>query len=134
MGIKIMTPPEEVDKVANALIAKAVLREIVRRVVKTPLDAHYFAVVLHKGVSHDLRSLGYADIAALLSLPAQTVQGYLSEHAKAEKAASGCRFCNGASRQLKALIKEEKKRKKGADPFSVFAPMATAPPSLGWSD
>jgi hypothetical protein len=54
LGIKIMMPPEVMDSVAGALIAKQVLREIIGKSVITPLDEHYFAVMMHKGVSDDL--------------------------------------------------------------------------------
>jgi len=131
MGIKIVMPPEEIDRVANALVAKAVLREMVRRLVSTPQDAHYFAVVLHRGLSDELRSLGYPDIAHLLACPTSDVQRFASEHARSERAKGRCAVCAKASRQLKNLMAEERKRRSGDEPFSTFASMAAPPPALG---
>jgi hypothetical protein len=119
--VKIMMPPEVMRSVAGALIAKAVLREIVRRAVKTPSDEHYFAVMMHKGISEDLHHISFGDLAKLMDCPTTTVHRYIAEHMLGGSARGGCVFCNGASRGLKALIIDEKKRdRKTRDPYSVF--------------
>jgi hypothetical protein len=119
--VKIMMPPEVMRSVAGALIARAVLREIVRRAVKTPMDEHYFAVLMHKGISEDLHHLSFGEVGKFLDCPNTTVHRYITEHMLEGSARGGCRFCNGASRGLKALIVDEKKRdRKTRDPFSVF--------------
>jgi len=128
--VKIMMPPEVMRSVAGALIAKAVLREIVRRAVKTPLDEHYFAVMMHKGISEDLHHLSFGDIAKLLDCPNTTVFRYVTEHMLEGSARGGCKFCNGAARGLKVLIVDEKKRdRKTRDPYSVFVALDRVTPS-----
>ncbi len=116
-----MMTPEVVEGVAGELIAKQlkwVLREIVRTAVKTPFDSHYFAVMLHQGISENLDNLKFNDIAKLLSCPTTTVHGYLAEHMIYGSARGGCRVCNGASKELQSLITEEKGRSR--DTLSVF--------------
>lgn len=128
--VKIMMPPEVMRSVAGALIAKAVLREIVRRAVKTPLDQHYFAVMMHKGISEDLHHLSFSEVAKLLDCPKTSVFRYVTEHMIEGSARGGCKFCNGAARGLKVLIIDEKKRdRKTRDPYSVFVALdrVTAP-------
>jgi hypothetical protein len=120
LGIKIMMPPEVVDSVAGALIAKQVLREIVRNSVKTPLDEHYFAVMMHKGISGDLKRLSFGDLAKLLTCQTTTVHHMIAEHIVNGGVRGGCKFCNGASRELKALIVEEKSKNRSEEPFSLF--------------
>ncbi len=119
--VKIMMPPEVMRSVAGALTAKAVLREIVRRAVKTPLDEHYFAVMMHRGISEDLHHLSFAEVGKLLDCPKTTVYRYITEHMLEGSARGGCKFCNGASRGLKALVIDEKRRdRRTRDPYSVF--------------
>jgi hypothetical protein len=128
--VKIMMPPEVMRSVAGALIAKAVLREIVRRAVKTPNDQHYFAVMMHRGISEDLHHISFGDLAKLMDCPKTTVHRYIAEHMLGGSARGGCVFCNGASRGLKALIVDERKRDgKTRDPYSVFVALdaVTAP-------
>jgi hypothetical protein len=121
LGIKIMMPPEVMDSVAGALIAKQVLREIVRKAVKTTLDEHYFAVVMHKGVSEELRHLSFNDLAKLLSCPTSRVHTHIAEHMIAGSANGTCKICRGASKELKTLIVEEKNKNHGSEgPFSLF--------------
>ncbi len=126
MGIKIMMPPEVVNSVAGALITRQVLREIVRKSVKTPLDEHYFAVMMHKGVSSDLQHLNFYDLAKLLSCPTSTVHHHIAEHMIYGSAPGGCKICNGASKQLKKLVVEEKHKDHGVEaPFSLFITLAS---------
>ena len=116
-----MMPPEVIDNVAGALIAKQVLREIVRRSVKTSLDEHYFAVVMHKGVSEELRHLSFGDLAKLLSCPTSRIHAHIAEHMISGSARGGCKICKGASKELKSLIVEEKDKNHGGQgPFSLF--------------
>ena len=127
MGIKIMMPPEVVDSVAGALIAKQVLREIVRNAVKTPFDEHYFAVIMHKGVSKSLHRLSFLDLAKLLSCSTGKVHKLLADHMVYGSARGGCRVCNAASHELKELIIEEKDKDHGAgDSMSLFILMSAA--------
>jgi hypothetical protein len=126
LGIKIMMPPEVIDSVAGALIAKQVLREIVRKSVRTPDDEHYFAVVMHKGVSEALRHLSFNDLAKLLSCPNSRVHTHIAEHMISGSARGGCGICRGASKELKALIVEEKDKDHGRGPFSLFIALPAA--------
>ena len=128
--VKIMMPPEVMNSIAGALIAKQVLREIVRRAVKTPSDEHYFAVMMHRGISEDLHHIGFGDLAKLMDCPTSTVHRHIAEHMLSGSARGGCKFCNGASRGLRLLIIDERKRdRKTRDPFSVFITLdrVTAP-------
>jgi hypothetical protein len=121
-----MMPPEVVNGVTGALIARQVLREIVSKSVKTALDEHYFAVLMHKGVSGDLRRSSFSDLAKLLSRPTSTVHHYIAEHMVNGSARGGCKMCNGASKELKRLITEEKDKDHGSeDPFSLFITLAS---------
>jgi hypothetical protein len=106
---------------AGARIAKQAMEEIVRKSVMTPLDEHYLVVVLHKGISEELRHLRFSDIARLLSSPTTKVHAYIAEHMVGGSAPGGCKSCNGASRELKRLIFEESKKNHGDDSFSIFA-------------
>ena len=116
-----MMPPEVVDGVAGALIAKQVLREIVRKSVKTPSDEHYFVVKMHKGISDNLKRVSFFDIARFLSCPTAKVHHLLAEHMVYGSARGGCKICNAASKELKQLIVEEKDKDHGAnDPLSLF--------------
>jgi hypothetical protein len=124
LGIKIMMPPEVVDSVAGALIAKQVLRQIARTAVRTPYDGHYFAVMMHKGLSSDIRSLSFNDLAKVLSCPTATVHTYIAEHMIYGSARGGCKICNAASPELQSLIVEEKdKGRSDRDLLSVFITM-----------
>jgi hypothetical protein len=121
LGIKIMMPPEAMSSVAGILITKQVLGEIVRTAVRTPLDEHYFAVVMHKGVQGDLQRLSFKDLAKILSCSTSKVHRHVADHMVKGSARGGCKFCSGASRELKELIVEEKKKNHGSDgPFSLF--------------
>ena len=120
MSNKIVTPPEKLNSAAGALIGKLDLREIVRKSVKTPRDAHYFAVMMHKDASHNLQHLSFEDLAELLSCPTTTVHHYIAEHIVSGSARGGCKFCNGASEELKILILEQKDNARH-DPLSEFA-------------
>ncbi len=121
MGIKIMMPSDVVNSVAGALIAKQVLREIVRKSVKTPSDEHYFAVMMHKGVSDNLHRLTFYDLAKLLSCSTGNVHHLIADHMVYGSARGGCKVCNAASKQLKELIVEEKDKDHGGeDPLSLF--------------
>jgi hypothetical protein len=122
-----MMPPEVVGSVAGALIAKQVLREIVRSSVKTPADEHYFAVMMHQGVSDDLHHLSFIDLAKLLSCPTTQVHRFIAEHMLSGSARGGCKVCNDASKKLKRLIvKEGKKEHRGEEPFSLWILMSAA--------
>jgi hypothetical protein len=128
MGIKIMMPPDVMDSVAGALIAKQVLREIVAKTVKTPKDEHYFAVMMHHGVSESLMRLNFLELSKLLSRPTSTIHHYIAEHMVYGSSRGGCRVCNSASKQLKELIVEEKGnvRRRAEQPFSLFILMSSA--------
>lgn len=126
MGIKIMMPPEVVNSVTGALIARQVLREIVNKAVKTSFDQHYFTVMMHKGVSGELRHMSFTDLARMLSCPTPTVHHYIAEHMVSGSARGGCKFCKGASKELKRLIVEEKEKDHGVeDPFSLWITVAS---------
>ncbi|MDG6914465.1 MAG: hypothetical protein JRN23_01030 [Nitrososphaerota archaeon] len=128
MGIKIMMPPEVVSNVAGALIARHALREIVKSAVNGPLDEHYFAVTLHKGVSDSLNHMSSADIAKILSCPTGTVHHFLADHMIYGSARGGCRVCNGASEELKQLIVEEKgKDRRSTDSLSLHVLLQASP-------
>jgi hypothetical protein len=124
MGIKITMPPDAVNSAAGALIARQVLREIVSKSVMTPFDEHYFAVMMHKGVSGDLQHTSFNDLAKLLSRPTPMVHHYIAEHMVSGSARGGCKFCNKASQELKKLIVEEKTR--------VTAPKSLSPCGSPW--
>jgi hypothetical protein len=126
MGIKIMMPPEVVNSVTGALIARQVLREIVSKSVRTPQDEHYFAVMMHRGISGDLQRLSFNDLAKLMACPTQKVHHYIAEHMVNGSARGGCRVCKGASKELRDLIVEEKSKDRGVDdPFSLFITIAS---------
>jgi hypothetical protein len=126
LGIKIMMPPEVVNSVTGALIARQVLREIVNKAVGTPADEHYFAVMMHKGGSGDLRPMSFGDLAKMLSRPTATVHHYIAEHMVSGSARGGCKVCNGASKELKKLIVEEKDKDHGSEePFSLWITVAS---------
>jgi hypothetical protein len=126
MGIKIMMPPEVVNSVAGALIARQVLREIVNKAVRTQSDEHYFSVMMHKGISSDLRPMNFTDLAKMLSRTTSEVQHHMADHMIRGSARGGCRICNGASRELKKLIVEEKDKDHGSEaPFSLFVTLAS---------
>lgn len=122
-----MMPPDVINSVAGALIAKQVLREIVRTSVRTPADEHYFAVMMHKGVSGDLRHLSFLDLAKLLSCPTTQVHRFIAEHMVNGSERGGCKVCNEASKQLKRLIvKEGGKKHRGEEPFSLWILMSAS--------
>ena len=122
-----MMPADAVQSVAGALAAKHVLREIVRTSVKTPSDEHYFAVMMHKGVSSSLHHLSFLDLAKLLSRPTTEIHRMITEHMLRGSARGGCRICNRASRALKEMIVEEKDKDHGSeDPFSLFIMLSSA--------
>jgi hypothetical protein len=126
LGIKIMMPPEAINSAAGALIARQVLREIVNKTVKTPADEHYFAVMMHEGISDELRRMTFSDLAKMLSRPTSTVHHYIAEHMVNGSARGGCKVCRGASKQLKSLIVEEKDKDHGIeDPFSLWITVAS---------
>ena len=121
-----MMPPEAINSAAGALIARQVLREIVSKTVKTPADEHYFAVMMHKGVSGELRHMSFTDLGKMLSRPTPTVHHYIAEHMVSGSARGGCKVCKGASKELKALIVEEKDKDHGVeDPFSLWITVAS---------
>ena len=105
-----MMPLEVIDNVAGTLVAKQALGEIVRTSVRTPLDEHYFVVVMHKGVSAELQHLSFNDLAQLLACPAAKIYSYIAEHAVNGSARGGCKICLGASEELKRLLVDEKNR------------------------
>ena len=126
MGIKIVMPPDVVNSVTGALIAKQVLREIVNKSVKTPSDEHYFAVMMHKGGSGDLQHMSFLNLAKMLSRSTETVHHYLADHMIYGSARGGCKFCNGASKELRTLIVEEKEKDHGSEePFSLWITVAS---------
>jgi hypothetical protein len=118
MGIKIMMPPEVMDNVASMLIAKHVFGEIVRSSVRTPSDEHYLVVMMHKGISEDLRHQSFNAIAKLLSCPAATVRAHIAEHMVIGSARGGCKTCLGASDELKRLIVDEKNKSHSDESLS----------------
>ena len=121
-----MMPPEVVNSVTGALIARQVLREIVNKSVRTPFDEHYFAVMMHKGVSGDLQHMSFNSLARLLSRSTETVHHYLADHMIYGGARGGCKVCNGASKELKRLIVEEKGKDHGSEePFSLWITVAS---------
>ena len=121
-----MMPPEAINSAAGALIARQVLREIVSKTVKTPADEHYFAVMMHKGISGELRHMSFTDLGKMLSRPTPVVHHYIAEHMVNGSARGGCKVCKGASKELKALIVEEKDKDHGVeDPFSLWITVAS---------
>jgi len=68
----------------------------------------------------------FSDLAKMLSRPTSTVHHYLAEHMVNGSARGGCKVCNGASRELKSLIVEEKDKDHGSEaPFSLFVALAS---------
>jgi len=121
-----MMPPDVVNSVTGALIARQVLREIVNKSVKTPYDEHYFAVMMHKGVSGDLQHMSFLSLAKMLSRSTETVHHYVADHMIYGSARGGCKVCNGASKELKTLIVEEKGKDHGSEePFSLWITVAS---------
>ena len=115
-----MMPPEAINSAAGALIARQVLREIVNKTVKTPADEHYFVVMMHEGISGELRRMSFTDLSKILSRPMPAIHHYIAEHMVNGSARGGCKVCKGASKELKALIVEEKDKDHGIeDPFSL---------------
>ena len=121
-----MMPPEVMDSVAGTLITKQVLREIVRRSVRTPSDEHYFAVVVHKGVSDELQHLTFKDLAKILGCSTSRIHTHIAEHMLDGSARGGCKVCNKASKDLRKLIVEEKDRDHASEePFSLWVTVAS---------
>jgi hypothetical protein len=126
LGIKIMMPPQAAKSASGALIARQVLREIVDKSVKTAFDEHYFAVMMHKGISGDMQHMSFNALAMMLSRPTPTVHHFIAEHMINGSARGGCEVCNGASEELKSLIFEEKEKDHGSeDPFSLWIAVAS---------
>lgn len=122
-----MMPPDAVNSAAGALITRQVLSEIVRKAVKTPLDEHYFAVMVHKGFADDLQRMNFIDLAKLLSCSTAEVHHLIALHIVCGSARGGCKLCKGASKELKTLIVEEKGKNHGIDaPFSLFLTLSAA--------
>jgi len=120
-----MMPPDAVNTVTGALIARQVLREIVNKAVSNHNDEHYFAVMMHKGGSGDIRPMSFGDLSKMLSRPTGTVHHYLAEHMISGSARGGCKVCNGASKELKKLIVEEKDKDHASEePFSLWVTVA----------
>jgi hypothetical protein len=113
MGIKIMMPPDVMERIAGTLLTKHLLGEIVRSTVKTPFDQHYFTVVLHKGVSNELPHMLIRDVAKILGCPTSTVHRHIAEHAVYGSARGGCRLCMQASKELKAQIMTHELKGRG---------------------
>jgi hypothetical protein len=124
LGIKTMMPVELVHSATGALIARRVLREIVRDSIRTPFDEHFFAVMMHKGVSGDLRGLSFSALAKLLSCQTSTVHHMIAQHIVNGNARGGCKYCNNASEELRALFVEEKNKNRSDEPFSLFVTLS----------
>jgi hypothetical protein len=121
-----MMPPETVKSQTGALIARQVLREIVHNSVKTEFDEHYFAVMMHKGISGDMQHMSFNALAMLLSRPTPMVHHFIADHMVNGSARGGCKVCNGASQELKNLIFEEKDKDHGSEePFALWVAMAS---------
>jgi hypothetical protein len=126
LGIKIMMPPETVKSQTGALIARQVLREIVDKSVKTEFDEHYFAVMMHRGISGDMQHMSFNALGMMLSRPTPTIHHFIAEHMINGSARGGCEVCNGASKELKNLIFEEKEKDHGSEePFSLWIAVAS---------
>jgi len=126
LGIKIMMPPETVRSATGALIARQVLREIVDKSVKSAFDEHYFAVMMHKGISGDMQPMSFSAVARMLSRPTPTVHHFIAEHMVSGSARGGCKACNRASKELKNLIVEETDKDHGSEePFSLWVAVAS---------
>jgi hypothetical protein len=110
LGFKIMMPPEVVNDVADALSPKQELLDIVRKSVRTRLDEHYFAVMMHRGISDDLQPMSFSEIAKILSRRTPAVHHLIAQHMISGSARGGCKFCNGASKELKMVIAEQRTR------------------------
>ena len=121
-----MMPPGAVKSQTGALIARQVLREIVDKSVKTEFDEHYFAVMMHKGISGDMRHMSFNALAMLLSRSTPTVHHFIADHMVNGSARGGCEVCNGASKELKNLFIEETDKEHGSEePFSLWIAMAS---------
>jgi hypothetical protein len=126
LGIKIMMPPETVKSQTGALIARQVLREIVDTSVKTASDEHYFTVMMHKGISADMQHMSFNALAMMLRRPTPTIHHFIAEHMISGSARGGCEVCNEASKELKDVIFEEKKKDHGSEePFSLWIAVAS---------
>jgi hypothetical protein len=121
-----MMPTESAKSATGALIARQVLRDIVHNSVKTASDEHYFAVMMHKGISGDMRHMSFNALAMLLSRSTPTVHHFIADHMVNGSARGGCEVCNGASSELKNLFVEETDKEHGSDePFSLWIAMAS---------
>jgi hypothetical protein len=121
-----MMPPQAAKSASGALIARQVLREIVHNSVKTTSDEHYFAVMMHKGISGDMQHMSFNALAMLLSRSTPTVHHFIADHIVNGSARGGCDVCNGASKELKNLFVEEKDKDHGSEePFSLWIAMAS---------
>ena len=121
-----MMPPQAAKSASGALIARQVLREIVHNSVKTTSDEHYFAVMMHKGISGDMQHMSFNALAMLLSRSTPTVHHFIADHMVNGSARGGCKACNGASKELKNLFVEEKDKDHGSEePFSLWIAMAS---------
>lgn len=99
---------------------------MVRNSVKTTSDEHYFAVMMHKGISGDMRHMSFNALAMLLSRSTPTVHHFIADHMVNGSARGGCEVCNGASKELKNLFVEEKDKDHGSEePFSLWIAMAS---------
>ena len=113
MGMKIMMPPEVVAEVAESLLARRALGEMARDSARPEADRHYLTVILHKGLSPKVPSTKLADIAKLLSCSTADVNRYMAEHMVSSGPGESCTVCRRASRELKAKVRAEQKRKLG---------------------
>ena len=113
MGMKIMMPPDVIADVAESLLARRALGEMARVSARPEPDRHYLTVVLHKGLSPKVPSTKLADIAKLLSCSTADVNRYMAEHMVSSGPGESCTVCRRASRELKAKVRAEQKRKLG---------------------
>jgi hypothetical protein len=121
-----MMPPETAKSATGALVARQVLREIVDKSVKTAFDEHYFAVMMHKGISGDMQHMSFSALAKILSRPTPTVHHFIAEHMVSGSAVGGCKVCNRASKELKKLIVEETDKDHGSEEsFSLWVTLAS---------
>jgi hypothetical protein len=125
MGIKIMMPPDVMTSIAESLIVKHVIGELVRNSVKTESDQHYLTIVLHKGISSQVRSTTLRNIAKLLSCPTSVANHHIAEHFVSRNSGGQCTVCQQASTELRGRIQTMETTDEGKDSPSMLSVILT---------
>ena len=116
-----MMPPDVMTSIAESLIVRHVLGELVRNSVKTESDEHYLTVVLHKGISSQVPRTTLRNIARLLSCPTSSANHHIAEHFVSRNARGECTVCKQASTELRGRIQAMETKDQGKDSPSMLA-------------